>query len=71
MNFLLLIKPCMFRTQSRANCCSITIVFAYFKKAVQLGSVISKRDFISWSSILQPAEEINHMGLGPRQVLKS
>lgn len=71
MNFPILIKPCMFRTQSRANCCSITIVFAYFKNAVQLGSVISKRDFISWSSILQPAEEINNKGQRPRQVLES
>lgn len=66
MNFPILIKPCMFRTQRRANHCSITIVFAYLKKAAQLGLVICKRDFISWSSILQPAEEINHKGLGPR-----
>lgn len=71
MNFPVLMKPCMFRTQSRASCCSITIVFASFKKAFQLGSDISKRDFISWSSILQPAEEISHKGLRPRQILES
>lgn len=32
MNFPILIKPCVFRTQSKAKCCSITIVFAYFRK---------------------------------------
>lgn len=32
MNFSILIKPCMFRTQSRPECCSIAIVFAYFRK---------------------------------------
>lgn len=45
--------------------------FSLFQNVVQLGLVVSKRDFTSWSSVLWPAEEMNYIGLGHKWVLES